>query len=199
MSTFLCKASSFFKAAFTRDVNGNSHKTMGLPEDNENTCSLFIDWLYHQRYEILPLPDHDDEDSDYEKDDVDKVGKDDDRYISAFTLFVFAEKYDVPDLKWLLTKTLFADAATCRKGPSNASIDYLYRHTAQSAGIRRLVADWHAWRMDPEYFEGQNFQALLKKHPEFSADIKLSYGKNLEREANYDPFEGAMPDEYKDQ
>ena len=195
----LCNASSFFKAAFTGDFKESSHKTMRLPEDDEDTFSLFIDWLYHHRYEMLPQPDNDDENSDDEDNDVDKVEKEDDRYLSAFTLFVFAEKYDVPDLKWLLTKTLFADGATCRKGPSYASVNYLYGHTAQSAGIRRLVADWHAWRMDPVYFEREIFRALLKKHPEFSADINLSYGKNLERGSDYNPFEGAMPDEYKDQ
>ena len=143
---------------------------------------------------MLPQPDNDYEDSD----GVDKVEKDD-RYLSAFKLFVFAEKHDVPDLKWLLTKTLFADGAICQKGPSNASINYLYGHTAQSAGIRRLVADWHAWRMDPVFFERQFFRIRLEKHPEFSADINLSYGKNLEKGPDYNPFEGAMPDEYKDQ
>ena len=94
---------------------------------------------------------------------------------------------------------LFADGASRRMGPSNASIDYLYAHTAQSPGIRRLVADWHAWRMDPVYFQRRNFRAFLERHPEFSADINLSYAKNLERGSDYNPFQGAMPDEYMDE
>ena len=194
----LCDVSSFFKAAFTGDFKESSDKTMQLPEDDENIFSLFIDWLYNQRYEMLPEPDDDDEDLN-DEDDVYEEEREDDRYLSAFKLFVFAEKYDVPDLKWLLTKTLFADVAACQMGPTNASVNYLYGHTARSAGIRRLIADWHAWRMDPVYFERPNFRALLEKHPEFSADINLSYAKYLDRESKYDPFEGgAMPDVYKD-
>lgn len=194
----LCDASSFFKAAFTGGFKESSDKTMQLPEDDENIFSLFVDWLYHQRYEMLPQPGDDDEDTYDEDDHVVKVRKEGDRYLSAFKVYVLAEKYDVPDLKWLLTKTLFADGGSCRHGPSNASISYLYGHTAQSAGIRRLIADWHAWCMDPVHFGYRKFRAFLEKHPEFSADINLSYGKNLERGSEYNPFEGAMPDEYKD-
>ena len=163
---------------------------MQLPEDDENLFSLFVDWLYYQRYEMLPEPDNNDEIY---------VGEDDsDRCYQVFRLFVLAEKYDAPNLKWLLTKTLFADMDTCRYGPTFASLSYLYGHTAQSAGIRRLIADWHAWRMEPVYFERPNFRGILKQLPEFSADINLSYGKNLARGSDYDPFEGVMPDEYKD-
>lgn len=191
----LCNASSFFKAAFTGDFKESSDKTMQLPEDDENLFSLFIDWLYHQRYEMLPEPD-DDEDSDDDNDDI-YVGEDDsNRFHQVFRLFVLAEKYDVPNLKWLLTKTLFADMDICRDGPAGVSLSYLYGHTTRSAGIRRLVADWHAWRMDRVYFERPKFRALLEELPEFSADINLSYGKNLEKGSDYNPFAGAMPDEY---
>ena len=196
----LCDASSFFKAALTGDFKESSDKTMQFPEDDENTFSLFIDWLYHQRQEMLALPPDDQEDSDDEDNEVDNVEKKENgRYTAAFKLFVFAERYHVPDLKRLLTKMLFADGATRRAGPFNTSIDYLYAHTAQSTGIRRLVADWHAWRMDPVYFQRRNFRAFLERHPEFSADINLSYAKNLRRGSNYNPFGGAMPDEYMDE
>ena len=169
---------------------------MQLPEDDENLFSLFIDWLYHQRYEMLPEPDEFDEGSNEEDDDMDDEEDDSNRFHQVFRLFVLAEKYDVPNLKWLLTKTLFADIKTCREGPTYASVSWLYGQTTQSAGIRRLVTDWHAWRMDPVYLETRRFRALLKKHPEFSADMILSYGKNLKKGPKYDPFAGAMPDEY---
>ena len=168
---------------------------MRLPEDDENLFSLFTDWLYYQRYKMLPEPD-DADGSNAEDDDMDDEEDESNRFHQVFRLFVLAEKYDVPNLKWLLTKTLFADANTCRVGPSNASVNWLYGHTAQSAGIRRLVADWHAWRMDRVHFEFPKFRALLIKHPEFSADINLSYGKNIAKGSKYDPFAGAMPDEY---
>ena len=65
---------------------------MQLPEDNEGLFSLFIDWLYHRRYEMLALPPDDQEDSDDEENDVDNVEKKENgRYTAAFKLFVFAE------------------------------------------------------------------------------------------------------------
>ena len=195
----LCNASSFFKAAFTGDFKESSDKTVQLPEDDEDIVSLFIEWLYHQRYEMLPLSAEDDEESDDDHDDIDDKKKENDRFYQVFRLFVLAEKYDVPDLKWLLTKTLFADIKEVHRGPSNASIGYLYRHTTGSKGIHRLVADWHAWRMHPEELERQNFRAFLEEIPEFSADIVLSYGKNIKKGSQYNPFAEEMPDKYKDQ
>ena len=194
----LCDVSSFFKAAFTGDFKEGSDKTMQLPEDDENTFSLFIDWLYHQRYEMSPQPDDDSEDSDDEDDDASPVVREGDRYLPTFKLFVLAEKYDVPALKWLLTETLLADGDTSPYGPSDASVIYLYGHTAQSAGIRRWIADWHAWYMDPVYFKSPEFRAIIEKHPDFSADINLSYCKNLKKGFIYRPFKRVKPDEYKD-
>ena len=191
----LCNASSFFKAAFAGDFKESSDKTMQLPEDDEDLFSLFIDWLYHQRYEMLPESD-DDEDSGDDNDDIDDWEDESNRFHQVFQLFVLAEKYDVPDLKRLLTRTLFAEVQTCRNMPSCASISWLYGHTTQSAGIHRLVADWHAWHMEPRDLEHRNFRALLIKHPEFSADIILSYGRNIVKGSNYNPFAGAMPAEY---
>ena len=58
----LCDASPFFKAAFAGNFKEASEKTMQLPDVRESTFELFADWLYYQRYEMLPGEDDGDKD-----------------------------------------------------------------------------------------------------------------------------------------
>ena len=193
----LCEASSFFKAAFGGNFKESLEKIMELPDDDEDIFSLFVDWLYHGRYEMLAELVDDDTSEDDQDDDED-VDDEGDRYLQVFKLFVLAEKYNVSKLKRLLIETLFVNGYECKRGPSNGSVGYLYEHTTPSSGIRKLVADWHAWRMGPKYFERRSFRAFLKKQPDFSIDLNLTFAKNIEKGPTYNPFAGDMPEEYKD-
>ena len=198
----LCETSSFFKAAFASQFKESLEKMMKLPEDDESTFLLFIDWLYYRRYEMLPELDDDDEDDDDDDDADDDSGEDEeedegDRFLQAFRLFVLAEKYHVPNLKRLVIKRLFADGNVCRSGPSNASVAYVYAHTTRSSGLRKLVADWHAWRIDRRWFERRKNKAFLRRQPDFSTDLNLSFAKNLVKGPTYNPFAEDMPEEYK--
>lgn len=166
---------------------------MKLPEDDESIFSLFIDCLYYQRYEMLPEHDRDDSDDD------DDNAYDDDRFLQAFQLFVLAEKYDASNLKSLIIEKLFAEGSACKWCPSRASIAYLYAHTTRGSGIRRLVADWYAWRLPPGWFEHQKNQAFLRRQPEFSIDVNIGFGKNLDSRRYYNPFVRGMSKEYKDE
>lgn len=175
---------------------------MKLPEDDESIFSLFIDCLYHQRYEMLPEPDRDDSDDDDDNaddDDGEYEEDENDRFLQAFQLFALAEKYDVSNLKSLIIEKLFAEGRACIWCPSPASIAYLYAHTTRSSGIRRLVADWFAWRLQPGWFEHQKNQAFLRRQPEFSVDVNVGFGKNIDQGPDYNPFVGEMPEEYKDE
>ena len=197
----LCDVSSFFKAAFAGSFREGVDKTMQLPEDNENTLLLFLDWLYYRRYEMMPESDYDEsddeaDDEDESDDEIDEELDEDDKFLEAFRLFVLAEKYDVPSLKRLVVEKLFANTGEYHYGPRYSSVLYLYAHTTKSSGIRRLVADWHAWYMDPVHIELPRFQALLRKQPDFSAEVMLSFAKNRKRGTDYDPFAGEMLEEY---
>ena len=197
----LCETSSFFKAAFTGDFKESADKTMQLPEDNEKIFSLLIDCLYQQRYEMPPESDDDDEDSDDDSDGIDDGKHENNRFYQVFRLFVLAEKYGVPSLKWLLIKALFAQAGIDGEhGPTNASIGYLYEHTTQSSGIRKLVADWHTWGIDLGWYENSETPAFLQQQPEFSTDLNLRFAKTLKQRQilSYNPFEGDIPEEYGD-
>lgn len=194
----LCNASTFFKAAFLGNFKEGSEKTMQLPEDDEETFELFVDWLYYQRYEMLPKveADDDDEDKGDEDDEDDETNK---RYLSAFRLFVFANKYMVSHLKNLVIETLFVDlAGQTGLGPGTSPITYAYENTTRGSGLRKLVADYHSFRIEMKWYEHPDIQALLRQQPDLSIDLNISFAKRIKGPQNYSPFNGAMPEEYKD-
>ncbi|CAF9942840.1 MAG: hypothetical protein ALECFALPRED_010144 [Alectoria fallacina] len=183
----LCEASSVFEAAFLGNFKESSEKTMQLPEDDEGTFELFVDWLYGQRYAMLPEVEKGHED--YEKDK---------RFLQAYQLFVLADKYRVCKLKSLVIEALFADVTMCKGVPSNASVAYAYEHTTQCSGLRKWLADYHAWNVRLEWYELSDAQAFLRQQPDFATDLSVSFAERIKRGPGYNPFKGNMPDKYKD-
>lgn len=164
---------------------------MQLPEDDESTFELFVDWLYCQRYEMLP------DDGDDEDDEGDNA---DERFLQPFRLFVFADKYNVCKLKNLVVETLFVDGRGPLRGPGHRAIAYAYNHTTQGSGLRKLLADWYAWNIDLGWYEFPDIDAFLRQQPDFAPDVVLSFAKNLKwrHKQIHNPFGGDMPEEYKD-
>lgn len=194
----LCDASPFFKAAFLGSFRESSEKTMQLPEDDEDTFELFVGWLYCQRYELLPGVETNDEKDDNKKGDEANVDEDDERFLQAFRLFTLADKYEIFKLKNLIIETLFVDGGGETYGPDITSIAYAYGHTTQGSGLRKLLADWCAWNSDRVWYERPKVQALLRQQPDFATDVVLSFARNMENGEGWNPFEGDMPEEYKD-
>ncbi|KAM0799089.1 hypothetical protein BDR22DRAFT_822699 [Usnea florida] len=224
----LCDASPFFKAAFAGNFKEASEKTMQLPDVRENTFELFADWLYYQRYEMLPREDDDDkdnqeadaeggvkeqggnedekksEDDDDEEDDDeddyndhDKVEK---RFMHAFRLFVFADKYNVCKLKSNIIKALLEDFQHVHgNSVPTTAITYAYKHTAQGSGLRRLLADFPL-RVIPECFENPEIQAYLQKQSDFAVDVIISFAKHNQRTQTRtrNPLKNTTPEEYED-
>ena len=225
----LCDASPFFKAAFTGKFKENSEKTMQLPEDDECTFELFVDWLYHQRYEMLPQPKYhhgdsvdDDDDSDDDEssdssdssdddsdegdsdddgnDDDDKRNETDQRFLQAIRLFVLADKYRIFKLKSLVIERLFAAAKEVHmKGLTYYPLAYAYKNTTQGSGLRQFLVDYYTWYIDLSYYRSKRVKAFLLRHSDIATDFVLNLTKRLDRmEEISGPFEGDMPEEYKD-
>ena len=182
----LCDASLFFKAAFTGGFKERFEKTMQLPEDEESIFELFVDWLYYRRYSMLPEKEDDDD-------------EDNSRFMQAFQLFVLAEKYGVCELKNLVIERLFTEGRDCKRAPNDASVAYAYRHTTQGSGLRKLLADWSAWEVNLAYYQNPGTQAFMRQHPDLATDVIVSFAKHLKKRATYSPFQGVMPEGYKDQ
>ena len=183
----LCEASSFFKAAFLGNFKESSEKTMQLTEDDEDTFELFVNWLYGQRYEMLPEV----------KRDGDEVGVKE-RFLPAFRLYVLADKFEVFKLKSLIIEALFAGLAVAKWCPSEASVAYAYEHTTQCSGLRKILADFHGWKVRLGWYQLPDGQAFLRQQPDFATDLAVIFTKRIEKGPGYNPFEGDMPEEYKD-
>lgn len=183
----LCEASPIFKAAFSGNFKESSEKTMQLPADDESIFELFVDWLYYQRYEMIPEVEGDE----YEASGV---------FLQAFKLFVIADKYEVIKLKSRVIETLFVAGKVSKWGLTLSSLDYAYEHTTQGSGLRKLLADSFAWNIDLEWYERPRIQGFLRQRPDLAADIIASFVKYLKRrkDQNYNSFNEDMPEEYKD-
>lgn len=155
---------------------------MSLPEDDVAAFEDFAEWLYTRDLGISPPPPHA-------------------MYMALLKLFVLADKYHVTKLKNIITEKSFTLGKNMAKAPLLDEIAYTYAHTAQSSGMRKLLADWHTWNIDLVWFERPNVQAFLRQNADCAADFGLALAKRLRRVAyfeNTDPFLNVMPDEYKD-
>ena len=177
----LCEVSSFFKAAFTSEFRESSEKTMDLVEEDEDTFDRFVQWLYGQQYDV-PLGN----------------GLEGDRFAEPLRLFVLAEKFDVSKLKSLLMVKIFAAGKQGGVAPQCASLIYAYNNTHSGSVIRRLLADWYAFRFPQAWYRGESVQKWFRKHPDFMMDVMLSSVLYSSRQHQYNPFAGTMPEDYKD-
>ena len=152
---------------------------MNLPEDDESIFELFVDWIYHQRYDIPSSP---------------KAPPGYDRFRQAVELFVLADKYDVRNLKNLITYNIFVFYKQHKFGPTIRTVAYAYEHTPHNSTIRKLFADYMVWDTDPEWYQEASSQNWLRNHPEICTDAIVSFAEH--KETNENPFHGQIPDEY---
>ena len=223
----LCDASSFFKAAFAGNFREASEKTMQLPDDRESTFKLFVDWLYCQRYEMLPREADDDkddqeadaegdakkeggnvdenknedeeDDEDGDEDDDNDLDEEEKRYMQAFRLFVFADKYNVCKLKSNVIKSLLEDFRDHYISLPMTTTTYAYKHTAPGSGLRKLLADVMVCG-EFEVIENPEVQAYLQKQSDFAVDVIISFAKKFQRKQTRtrNPFKDAVPEDYED-
>ena len=177
----LCEASSFFKAAFEGAFREGSEMKMSLPEEEEHTFDLFIQWLYNRSYEISP-----------EKDD-DK-GQ---RFMEPVKLYVLADKYDVTILKSHVITKIF-ELVNQQSTIDLSMVAYAYEHTPQDSHLRKLLADWLACKVDLPWFSSKVAQEWLKEHPEVASAVISSFARTISRKTQKNLFVGVdMLKKYK--
>ena len=157
---------------------------MTLPEDDESTFDLFVEWLYHQQYHLPPLL----------KADV----KCKDRYMQAFQLYVLADKYGVRRLKSLIVSQIYTAIKKDRNSPACTSILYAYKNTSQNSTLRNLIAGSLAsvCSFNPNWLEQKSSQKFLRGHADITTDVLVSLAKHMQIQGS--PFDGEMPEDYKE-
>ena len=113
-------------------------------------------------------------------------------------LYVFADKYDVTDLKSHVITKLFA-MGNQKWAPAGSTVAYAYEHTPQNSRLRKLLADWWACRVSLPWFRSEVAQGWLKEHPEVAIAVISSFANTMSRTTQVNLFVGVdMVEEYKD-
>lgn len=180
----LCEASAFFKAAFTSKFKENHEETVRLPEDDETTVDLFVQWLYKEQCEFLSPP-------------FDMTGV---YTMLSIKLLVFADKYYIPRLRTHVLETLLAHIHNDEQSYSPASqvIEHAYRNTCPGSGIRRLVTNWVAFDANEYWYMSKKTQALFLRIPEIATDLLITYAKTENDKLDKNDFLGSLPSDYAD-
>ena len=157
---------------------------MTLPEDDESTFELFVEWLYHQRYHLPPPPK------------ADVKGKD--RFMQPFQLYVLADKYGIRRLKNLIVSQLFTAFKQDSDSPTGVSIVYAYKNTSQSSALRNLIAGRLAFvcSHDPSWFQLESTQNWLRAYADITTDVLVRVTKHVRIQGSL--FDGETPEDYEE-
>ena len=176
--SLLCAASPVFRAAFSGGFKGAAERSMSLPEDTVIDLDLFVLWLYtrHIHMDVCETEE--------------QWGE---RVRDLFLLYIFAEKYEVIQLKNDIVYEIF-DIARQDKvaAPSPKIAEVMFTKTGSASSLRRLTALWYIWKVDLEWFRCEESSIMLLDSPEFILELVFAFAEHSQ-EAR-DPFEGKASD-----
>ena len=173
----ICEASSFFRSAFESGFRETEDQKVTLPEDDVEIVDAFLDWIYSRQFDHLQTKDG----LSYENADC------------IIGLFLFADKYGVPDLKTNIIDKLFDFAKN--KNLTNVTARLLpkvWEHTPEEAGIRRLIVDWIVWKATSS--KGW----LLRQPLEVNVALVVSFENRVSGRNLVDPFVAGSAKAYYD-
>ncbi|CAO2648018.1 Nn.00g089400.m01.CDS01 [Neocucurbitaria sp. VM-36] len=119
--------SPFLEAASTRDFRERQENCIRLPEDNPKTFDLFVEWMYHGTYTLVPHSDVDTE------------------HLASLDAeaWVLGDKLLSTEFKNYAMDRLYAQYATNPEPKAIKSIDIQHActHSAADSALRRLFID----------------------------------------------------------
>ena len=128
--------SKFFRKAFTAEFEEAKSKTITLAEDSILTFEFFVHWLYFQR---LPNPDMHDDPELVKQFMNSKSGANTPSRSQVVRLFVFGDKYDVPELRKAAIDHMFKTIVQPDgQLPPFHVIDHVFAHLPEESSMCRL-------------------------------------------------------------
>ena len=179
----LFEASTFFRSAFTSDSQESTDRTMALPEDDESTFNLLVEWFYRQRYDVPPKANE----------------NGNDRFMQPFQLYVLAIKYGIPSLRNLIVSQVFTAFKQDLDPPTCESMVYAYKNTSRDSTLRRVIAARLAsiCSNNSNWPRTEFIQNWLRDHGDITTDVLISLAKHARVYCG--PFDGKMPEDFKEQ
>ena len=179
----LFTSSPVFKAAFSPTFKEGSDRKMTLPDEDAELFNLLVEWLYTHNYNI-PQRTGD-------------KSKDAGRFMEPVRLYVLADKYGVTSLKNLIAKNIFD--AMKQHGMTDVDVDtvaYVYQNVPGISGIRKLLADFYACYIYPDWYETTKTRECLQNNPEFAADVMLRLDQHTSKDLMRNLFKCGMVGAY---
>ncbi|KAF2181939.1 hypothetical protein K469DRAFT_752393 [Zopfia rhizophila CBS 207.26] len=130
----LCACSPFFDNALHGRFVEAETKMIPLPDDDPDTFTEFLSWMYNRRIFA----------------DNTKPG-----WLELSRLWVMADKYQVPELQnnvMELFPTKF-EAMKCKGNVHPIVLDFVYDNTTADSPLRKMIVDICTWGMDVDKFE----------------------------------------------
>jgi len=183
----ICFHFPYFDAAFNGKFKEGEEGVLELAATEESIFWLFLDWLYFGKLPERILCSDENDDGEAEE------GEDDEYDPSpAYELHVFADRYNVPELRRaLMEKIRSAWKAQERCLPSNEEITWLFNALPESSTLCKLVVDLFAYRFDPAADEKRDIKArsqlpwnVLLKLVLRTAEVRATYAGNMDFDGN---------------
>ncbi len=153
---------------------------MLLPEESADVVERFVQWLYSKGYEL----------SEYAT-----ARGADTRYRQLAELYVFADKYDVINLKHNVIDQFFETRGSYMRVPSLSVVTYAYDNSTKMSSFRKLLVAWCCMRLD--WYHTPGIRCWLERNAEFAADIAIALAKTkLCGIPTHDPSSLGRPDDY---
>ena len=138
-------------------------QSMTLPDDRVETVARFSQWLYRGHYELTSI--------DSNVTDIALAAK---RHMQLAELYVFADKYDIPQLHNNIVDKLFVMQAQGSAPPRIQLIRYVYNNTIAGSSFRKLIVGRYVWHIDIRWYSREFTSGLLALQPEFAADLAVA-------------------------
>ena len=160
---------------------------MELQEDESETVDLFVQWLYARQCPNLSLT--------YGAKEARE--NDDDYLIQPFKLLIFADKYDITEFKTSILRALIDHAFDDNNNflPNMDEIEFIYRNTCRSSGLRRFISHWYASWCGPEWYARRSSRKMLLEVPMFAVDLLSILAEKCDR-LGTDRLLSSNPEDY---
>ena len=163
--TFLTKSSAFFETCCNGKWKEGETKTIPLPEDDPETFSTYLQWLYTGEVVVA-----DGQDEDVPKDLETRVERTRPYYMSIMALAGFADKYNDVAFSNAVNDLLLNIMHKFRIGPGAACLIKAYCTLPKGSTTLALLADHFAAYADPEQLEND----VSKYPPAFLGQVWIT-------------------------
>jgi len=149
----ICFYSPYFDAAFNGTFKEGEVGALELAKVTKSSFRSFLDWLYFGRLpEYILYHDESGDDQSIGKKETGEDGGNPYYPMSAYKLYVFADRYNVPELRKDLMEVIRSVwKAEGEYYPSNEETTWLFNALPESSALCTFMVDLYAYRFEPTW------------------------------------------------